>query len=174
MLYFIRHGESEANVLGLFAGQDDDSKLTPRGEQQALDAAHKLLAQGVKIDQIVSSPLLRARRTAEIMAPILGIPIKAIIYDKRAMEYDPGELTDTRMDEVTDEVRNRPHGEEDPVEFQHRVLSLVAELKTQPGNSLLVSHAGIDKTIQAHLTNLDPSKFYELRETRNGEIVELG
>ena len=35
MIYFIRHGESEANVRKVFAGQKDDTPITEEGKQQA-------------------------------------------------------------------------------------------------------------------------------------------
>ena len=48
MIYFVRHGESEANVKGMFAGQRDDSPITQTGEQQARDTAKKILEENIQ------------------------------------------------------------------------------------------------------------------------------
>ena len=65
-LYLIRHGVAEER------GEDwpDDSKrpLTPEGISRLQKAARGLTAIGVTFDQIVSSPLVRARQTADVFA----------------------------------------------------------------------------------------------------------
>jgi phosphohistidine phosphatase len=68
-LVFMRHGHSlstrEAGVAS-----DSERPLSPRGEQEAREAAQRLRAAGFTPDRIVSSPLARARHTAEIAAEI--------------------------------------------------------------------------------------------------------
>lgn len=63
--YIVRHGETLWNVKGLLQGIKD-SALTPTGEKQARELAAEL--ESVNFDVIFSSDLLRARRTAEIIA----------------------------------------------------------------------------------------------------------
>lgn len=67
-LYFLRHGQSLANIQGNFAGQRDNSPLTELGIQQAKDAGKMWNEKGISLDKIISSPLIRARKTAEIFA----------------------------------------------------------------------------------------------------------
>lgn len=62
-LWVVRHAESLGNVDGSQA----DTGLSDRGEEQALALRERLA--GKDFDQIVTSPLLRARRTAEIAFP---------------------------------------------------------------------------------------------------------
>lgn len=64
-LYIARHGETEWNVEKRIQGQTN-SALTPRGEQQAQHLAKRL--RGIPFDAAFSSDLLRAHRTAEIIA----------------------------------------------------------------------------------------------------------
>ncbi|MEI6710902.1 MAG: phosphoglycerate mutase family protein [bacterium] len=71
-LYFLRHGQTLANLNGNFAGQKDNSPLTDLGIQQAKDAAKAWKQQNIQLDKIVSSPLIRARKTAEIFAEGIG------------------------------------------------------------------------------------------------------
>ena len=57
-MYYVRHGESEANLLGIWAGSQSDSPLTELGVKQAIETGEKL--KGKKISRIISSPLIRA------------------------------------------------------------------------------------------------------------------
>lgn len=69
-LYFVRHGESEANLLHEFSNRGIKHGLTDRGRQQAQVLAQSL--QSVPVAAIFCSPLLRAQQTAEILAIALG------------------------------------------------------------------------------------------------------
>ena len=64
-IYVVRHGQSESNLNGEIAGHTN-RPLTKQGEEQAKKQAEKLTQ--VKFDAIFSSDLLRAKRTAEIIA----------------------------------------------------------------------------------------------------------
>ena len=63
--YIVRHGETVWNTQGRMQGQKD-SPLTENGLKQAKDVARKL--RSIKFDAAFSSDLLRAKRTAEIIA----------------------------------------------------------------------------------------------------------
>ncbi len=67
-VYFVRHGQSEANVAPIFQGPD--SPLNQMGIRQAEAVA----ARAVKIpfDALISSPYARAKQTAEIIAAATG------------------------------------------------------------------------------------------------------
>jgi broad specificity phosphatase PhoE len=69
--YFLRHGESVGNDAGVLQGRKDYA-LSPRGEQQARQAA--LWFADKDIRRILSSPLLRGRQTADLVAAALGVP----------------------------------------------------------------------------------------------------
>ena len=69
--YFVRHALSQDNKRGVFSSTND-CKLAPEGVEQAIAAGKKL--KGVGIDLIISSPLLRAVHTAELIAEQIGVP----------------------------------------------------------------------------------------------------
>ncbi|MBA2326593.1 MAG: histidine phosphatase family protein, partial [Actinobacteria bacterium] len=71
-LFLVRHGESTWNADGRWQGQADPP-LSALGEEQACDAAARLAAGG--FSRVVASDLQRARRTAEILAEALGLPV---------------------------------------------------------------------------------------------------
>jgi len=75
--YLVRHGESVYNVEERVQGQADVS-LSARGRQQAqaLAAWSRTLPADAAIDEIWSSPLIRARETAEAIAAALALPLR--------------------------------------------------------------------------------------------------
>lgn len=75
-LYLIRHGEAIKQVTRVVAGPRGDSGLTPRGIAQVERLRDRLRAMGeIPADVVISSPLARARQSAELLAPVWGLPI---------------------------------------------------------------------------------------------------
>lgn len=173
MLYFIRHGESQANVDHVFAGINRPAPLTQIGRKQARMAARGILDKNIKIDEIVSSPLERARETAEIIADILGIAHSGIAFDVRLIEYDVGKLAGKPTHGVTSAQLVGATGAEDPVLFQARVMEALAEAARFGGRVLLVSHGGVGQVIEATRRGIDPAGFYSLERYLNAQVVEL-
>ena len=95
MLVVVRHGRTAHNASGLLLGHLDPP-LDEVGESQA-----RLLAAAVgPVDRVVSSPLLRARQTAEAF----GAPVEV---DERWIELDYGEYDGRPIGEVPAEVWQR-------------------------------------------------------------------
>ena len=84
-LILIRHGETDWNVTGRYQGQDDPP-LNAKGLAQARELANAL--REVPLDVLVSSPLRRAYRTAEILAEALELPLHV---EPRLMEINQGD-----------------------------------------------------------------------------------
>lgn len=65
-LYLVRHAEAES-------GEPDELRtLSARGREQAREVGERLAADGVRPDAVLSSPLLRARETADAIAKATG------------------------------------------------------------------------------------------------------
>ena len=64
-LYVVRHGIAIAR--GAWGGADETRPLTPKGKRRMRQVARSLRRLGVEVDRIVTSPVLRARQTAEIL-----------------------------------------------------------------------------------------------------------
>ncbi len=84
-LYFVRHGESEANLLKEFSNSGLKHPLTAQGVAQAQGRAQSL--EGLGIERVYSSPVLRARQTAQIIAGCLGAPLE---ITEALREWDVG------------------------------------------------------------------------------------
>ena len=83
--YIFRHGQSTYNVVGRIQGQTNDSVLTNLGKEQAKEVGKKLKSKDIEV--IISSPLFRARQTAELVNLTLN---KKIIEDEKFTEVDVG------------------------------------------------------------------------------------
>lgn len=173
MIYFIRHGESEANVLGVFAGQKDDSPLTKKGIEQAKEAAANLTQMRVKIDRIISSPLQRAFCTAEIIATAIDFDVLKIETDSRIAEYDMGSITGTPIRNITGSEMVAALGAEDPALFRKRVMEFFRDLGNSKNeqNILVVSHAGVGRMLETIKNGLPPEAFYDIPGIKNATIA---
>ena len=98
-LYFIRHAESEANKKRILASRLP-FPLTEEGKEDARRIAGEL-KERVPISRIISSPLLRAKQTAEAFSEAYGVPIS---LDEKLSEQDLGTFAGMSYDEVVLEV----------------------------------------------------------------------
>jgi broad specificity phosphatase PhoE len=87
VLILVRHGQTEANARGLMCGHADHP-LTPTGHRQA----ERLAVALPRPTRLVSSPLDRARRTAEVIGRAAGLGPADIETDARWIEMDYGDL----------------------------------------------------------------------------------
>src|SRR5215216_6117581 len=86
-LYFVRHGESEANTRRVISNRESLFGLTPLGKKQANILADSL--KHIPITAIFSSPVLRARETADILSQEFG---QLYQVTEALREYDCGIL----------------------------------------------------------------------------------
>lgn len=164
-LYFIRHGESEANVQRIFAGQMD-TPLTEKGRAQAKAAGEA--AKQHHFDLIVSSPLVRAYDTAKIVAREVGYPVERIVTNDVFKEHYIGDLAGKSWDQY-DEYDPRITDMETQEELQARAIKGLAFLKNLPEDTvLLVGHGSFVRMLQ---TAIDPA--HEYPEPPNAKLVKL-
>jgi probable phosphoglycerate mutase len=93
-LYVIRHAESQWNPIGRYQGLLNPD-LSERGQKQAEILARELKNRGIKV--VYTSPLLRTKRTAEVIAQTLGVPL---VEDRRVIEIDHGVWSGKLVEEV--------------------------------------------------------------------------
>jgi probable phosphoglycerate mutase len=171
MLYFVRHGQSVANVKQVFAGAGDDSPLTDLGRGQARQAAQDL--QGVGITRIVSSPLSRAKETAAIIAAEIAFDPAAVTIDPRIIEQDVGVMAGKPWDSVDAVGLQAVEGVESAQHMQARILAFLRDHHQDEGITLMVSHGGVGQMIVATQDDIDPSLFNDLPSVPNAKAVLL-
>jgi len=99
--YLIRHGESEANARMVVQGHSD-YPLNAQGESQAAVVGQWLSDKG--ITSLTASPLIRAMKTAEILARQAGIP--APTPEPLFIELDTGRFSGLSMEEIQEKFPN--------------------------------------------------------------------
>jgi probable phosphoglycerate mutase len=171
MIYFVRHGLSEANVRKVFAGQRDNSLLTEKGREQAFEVGKEILRQSLSIDRIVSSSSKRSFETAEIISRELNFDASKIIVDDRIIEYDMGSLSGTPWGIISSAILVKAKGAEDPHVFCERVSSCSKELIGLGGNTLLVSHGGVGRMLETIRENKNAELFYDMPIMLNASVI---
>jgi broad specificity phosphatase PhoE len=133
-IYLIRHGETDWNRQGRLQGLED-IELNSTGVRQAQACARAL--SGLTISGIVTSPLRRAKVTADIIAAELGLPV---IVDAGLTERDFGRLSGLTAAEREALLKTGGDHQEEPLESViDRMLSVIYAY-AGGGNVLMVSH----------------------------------
>ena len=161
MIYVVRHGETEWNALNKVLGRTD-IPLNSKGINQAREMAGSL--KDLKIDKILSSPLIRTRQTADIISAALGMDY---IIDERLIEHDFGifEGTDRFSREYQEAKRQffaRYPGGESFFDLVSRVYPLLKEIEGE--NVLLVTHGGICRVIRSYFEDLGNEEFVQFSQ----------
>lgn len=146
-LYFIRHGLSELNVKGLYAGHTD-TPLTEEGRRQAKIAGQE--AKSLKIQLIVSSPLSRALETAQIAATEIDYPTDDIIVDDRLIERSFGALEAKPWSRSHTYQHQLKHGAESNEQLVKRTRQILDWIEKQPvDNVLVVGHGASGRALRS-------------------------
>ena len=155
MLYLMRHGETRQNRSYQLLGRADVA-MNDTGYAQAEAAGQWFAKQGIVFSHVFSSPLSRAKETAQRCAP--GMPV---ITDERLTEMDcgPWEGADYRnpapelAEYFRDLVHNpAPAGMEPLRDVVQRTGDFLEEIKQLSGNVLIVTHAIAMKGCLEYLT----------------------
>ena len=88
LIYIVRHGETRSNTEGMMQGWTDDP-LNKKGIELAAITGREM--KGIHFDGCISSPLLRARQTAEILLRESGNEAVPILFDDRIKEINMGD-----------------------------------------------------------------------------------
>jgi probable phosphoglycerate mutase len=176
-LLLIRHAEPVRIGPGTTAGPADPH-LTERGQAQADRLASWLATEPV--DAVLSSPLRRARDTAEPVARTLGLDIEVVDglmeYDAQSDFYIPvEELRETRDHHLTAMIEGRwdELGGEPPDQFRARIVPCVdAIIERFPGGTVAaVCHGGVINVYLAALLGLDRYLWFHPEYTSISRIA---
>ncbi|MEE8042418.1 MAG: histidine phosphatase family protein [Pseudomonadales bacterium] len=169
-LFLIRHGETEWNRENRMQGWLD-SELTGRGRAQARTSA-KVLAE-FDIHRLFSSPLGRARKTAEVIGKHAELQVEV---DKRLAERHMGDLAGLTLEEIqvrfpeeweeriSNRFNYRPPGGESLTDMATRVAPFLEALGALEGHSIaIVSHGVMGRVIIWHFLKLKPNELVKVR-----------
>jgi len=170
-IIFLRHGQAKNNTERVLAGRTPGVPLTEEGVDQSEKAAKFL--EDMNISTIYSSPIERAKNTAEIVGKHNSIDVR---IDDRLIEIDMGKFTGRPYDEIfsshgnvfmkfyNGELEIAHNGVETFVEVKKRILGMVDHvIENHPDeNVVLVTHMDPIKAMLSTIISLSPENLYEL------------
>jgi broad specificity phosphatase PhoE len=177
-LFYIRHGETEANAAELLSGTIE-TPLTKNGIKQATKIGKDIKATLPKIDLIVCSPLDRAYETATLIAEEIDYPVSKIQKSELFVErtygvlegmsnshfMKPGnyrELDDVQGAETIEELQKRAS----------KAFDYINQLSYD--NILIVAHNAFGRALKRVTKNLPHTHEYEaFEQLPNATIIEL-
>jgi broad specificity phosphatase PhoE len=174
-IYFVRHGESEANVRNILNSTiKSEVPLTEKGRGQAALAGENL--KGIKIDHIICSPFLRTIDTAKIISDTLGFDSSKIIKSPFFVERDFGIFDGHNEDKYHAEIKLNGFHEsvETTAEMHKRVTEGLDWIKSLNGrNIILVSHGATGRMVQAINDELPHHQMHTKKLLDNTEVYDI-
>ena len=170
-IIFLRHGQAKNNTERILTGRTDGVPLTETGIKQAEHTAQ--LLEHMNVSAIYSSPIQRARHTAEIVGKHNSVDVT---IDERLIELDMGKFTGMPYDDLftshgnvflkfySGELEIAHNGVETFDQVKKRVLGIVDHvLEKHPGeNVVLVTHMDPIKAMLSTIVDLSPTNLFEL------------
>jgi probable phosphoglycerate mutase len=171
-VFLIRHGETTGDVEDRYGGWHDDH-LTQRGLEQVGATVQKLIGREIEI--IFSSPLIRAKETAEAIQSTIGVPVE---YSDGFKERNYGILTGLTKKEALQTypdvvMRHQDHRNTDPEgegyeDFCARVVEALNIIVSRGYKTIgIVTHGGPIKCILRYLGKDVPETIGD------GDVIEL-
>ncbi len=161
-LYLVRHGQTQYNVEHRLPGQLPGISLTEEGRRQAAELG-KALAD-MPLTAVISSPLERARETAEIL---LGARDVSLTLDPRLMDTNVGRWAGAKIDDLAKsdpewkQFAHRPTAPPEGIEGFYHVLQRVVAVAEEARHAealgefiMLVAHADVVKLLISHYLRL--------------------
>lgn len=179
VLYVARHGETKQNRQGLLLGQKD-VELNERGIAQAHELGKRV--KNLSVDLIISSSMIRAKQTAEI---VNGYIYKMVKIDPRLVERNVGVYDGLTLKEVQERFQRgytsemaynkTPPGGESAQEVQNRVFAAIDDLKKNyPDKKILViTHSFIVRMINKYFNPAISAEDFFNFTLKNVEVREF-
>lgn len=173
-IYFVRHGQSEWNVSNQICGRTD-IPLTQKGIDQAFESGENILKDGIHADEILYSPLLRAKETALTISKVTGIPARE---EKELIEQNFGkwEGVSPRSHEGFQSDKrqfiNSYEGGETMLKLAQRIYNLLDRLKEDDKVYILVAHNGIARVVKSYFEDMT-NEEYAAFGVRNCSVTEF-
>ncbi|MBI5004863.1 MAG: class I tRNA ligase family protein [Candidatus Lloydbacteria bacterium] len=178
----IRHGEAEHNKENVLSGNPaTPHHLTEKGKGEVKAAAEKL--KDKKIDFIFTSPFVRAKETADILAETLGLSGADIIEDNRLRELVTGDLDGKPVSVYHSYFSSpeekfykpTPHGET-LLDMKRRVMEFISETDAAYDGKtiLIVTHEYPAWMLVAGARGADVKEAVAMKEKAGEDFIETG
>ena len=160
--FFVRHGQTIWNVENKICGATDIA-LTEYGHHQAIETGRKILEEGIRADEILYSPLMRAADTARHISEITGIPARV---EPRLTEQNFGKWEGTPRDgadfkEAKAKFACSYEGGESMLRLAQRIYNLLDDIQKESEDKtyILVAHNGIARVVQSYFHDMTNEEY---------------
>ncbi|KUN75121.1 histidine phosphatase family protein [Streptomyces griseoruber] len=166
----VRHAQSHASVKKLIAGSRSCRGLTERGREQAARLTARLAAERLRPHALLTSPVRRARETADILAR--GLRVGAPDVEREVRELDFGAADGLSVEEhlrrhgsfdmTADPDRPFAPGGETWNQFRIRAGRAADTLlsRHRGGSAVVVCHAGLIVAVMSALLDVVPQTLF--------------
>lgn len=175
-IFIVRHGQSKANAAKQVCGQID-SPLTQLGKEQAKKAGQD--ARSYNFDLIVTSPLMRAKETAQIIARQIGYNPKNIIVLEELIERFMGRAEGLSYAESPllsgnfEAIEQMSDLEPFETVYRRARLALTIIKHYQHKKILIVCHNTVGRMLKTVAQHEEPLAMYDQPRLENGTIYPL-
>ncbi len=175
-VFLVRHGRQSDTRCNV------DVDLADEGKQQAALAGQRMSRWGIR--RLVSSDLIRARQTAEIISEHLGVP-HYVVPDLRELDFGQMEgLTDAEIAHRFSDFKQRqlpmdldlryPGGENVADLLERVVPALLSVVGEGPGPVAIATHGVVIRAIVSHVARAPLARWRRMASgLENGSITEL-
>lgn len=180
-LLVIRHGQSEANLQGLFAGHWD-TPLTQLGKTQA-EITGAYIAKNYTVDVVYTSDLQRAAAVGQAVSIATGAPITATesLREIRAGEWETVSFEELNKNWPSFQVWLKDigiagcDGGETVAQLQERVVAAVSKIaEDHPEQTVvLTTHATAIRALQCYCEGKTLAQMKDIPWVANTSITEL-
>lgn len=181
--YFVmRHGEAENNVLNIISSNVNNMhRITDKGKKQIIDAIKNIKKE--KIDLIISSPFVRTRETAEIVAEAIGLDKSKIVVDERIQELQAGKFEGKTIEEyhayfdsLEECFKKECPGGENYLQVKNRMGAFIYDIETKykGKNFLIITHDAPIWLLFSVASGCDAKKAIEQRGNKKHFIQNAG
>lgn len=159
-LYLTRHGQTVWNVENKICGSTD-IELTGLGHEQAIGLGQRIKEEGLPIVEILASPLVRAKNTAEHISEITGISmrIEELLREQNFGIFEAAPRDSLEFLEAKKQFVNRFETGESMLMVAKRVYTLLDRLSREDKVYLLVAHNGIARVVHSYFYDMSNEEF---------------
>lgn len=143
--------------------------LTPNGHEQAIALANeiksKIDAGKIKIDKILCSPLSRAKKTAEHISEITGVPfeVEPLLIERNFGDFEGKSRESAEFRKSLQSFAESFGNGESYLKTGQRIYNLLDRLTKNPENAkktyLLVAHNGLSRIINSYFHDMTNEEF---------------
>lgn len=172
-IYVLRHGQTDYNVKNIYQGQSD-IPLNEVGIEQAKETASKF--NNIKVDVILTSPLVRAKQTAEYVSKATNVPI---VIEKGLIERSFGDMEghpnreDCNIQMLSDYDRNYNIYNVEPIQDLFKRVYFCMDLiieRFKDKTIVLVTHGCVTQAIECYFKGIPKDRDILSLALKNCEV----